>query len=137
MREEEREMFGLLDDQGVACLPWSPLAGGTLARPWGEASTARGAVSPTQDAFGKDLFRDGDEAVVGAVQQVAEARGVSMAQVAMAWVLRNPVVTAPIVGPTKPHHLTDAVAAVDLELTDDEVQALEEHYTTRTPTWFA
>ena len=71
------------------------------------------------------------------VQQVAEDRGVSMAQVAMAWVLRNPVVTAPIVGPTKPHHLADAVAALDLELTDDEVTSLEEHYTPRTPTWFA
>jgi aryl-alcohol dehydrogenase-like predicted oxidoreductase len=74
---------------------------------------------------------------VDAVAQVAQARGVPMAQVALAWVLRNPVVDAPIVGPTKPHHLADAVAALDLELTDDEVEALEAHYTPRLPSGYA
>ena len=77
-----------------------------------------------------------DEAIVDAVQQIAEARGVSMAQVALAWVLRNPVVSAPIVGATKEHHLSDAVAALDLELTEEEVTSLEQPYTPRQPTYF-
>jgi aryl-alcohol dehydrogenase-like predicted oxidoreductase len=130
-REEEREMFGLLDDQGVGSIPWSPLARGRLARPWGQ-QTRRSET----DAFGRRIFTDDDRPIVDAVQRVAEQRGVPMAQVALAWVLRNPVVDAPIVGPTKPHHLTDAAAALDLELTDDEVAALEEHYTPREPTGF-
>jgi 1-deoxyxylulose-5-phosphate synthase len=132
-REDERELYGLLADQGVGSIPWSPLAKGRLARPWGE-STARSDV----DALARSRFSEAaDKPIADAVQQVAEARGVPMAQVALAWVLRNPVVTAPIVGPTKPHHLTDAVAAFDLELTDDEVSALEEPYTLRQPTGFA
>jgi aryl-alcohol dehydrogenase-like predicted oxidoreductase len=77
-----------------------------------------------------------DEPVVNAVQQVAEARGVSMAQVALAWVLSNPVIAAPIIGATKPHHLTEAVAALDLHLTGDEVRALQEPYTPHGPSWF-
>jgi aryl-alcohol dehydrogenase-like predicted oxidoreductase len=77
-----------------------------------------------------------DEPVVNAVQQVAAARGVSMAQVALAWVLRNPVITAPIIGATRPQHLTEAVAALSLELTGDEVRALEEPYTPHGPSWF-
>jgi 1-deoxyxylulose-5-phosphate synthase len=77
-----------------------------------------------------------DEPVVNAVQQVASARGVSMAQVALAWVLRNPVITAPIIGATKPHHLTEAVAALGLHLTDDETQALQKPYTAHGPSWF-
>jgi aryl-alcohol dehydrogenase-like predicted oxidoreductase len=130
-REEEREMLGLLADQGVGSIPWSPLAKGRLARPWGE----RTRRSDT-DAVGRRLFSDGDadRAVVQAVQRVAEARGVPMAQVALAWVLKNPVVDAPIVGPTKPHHLSDAAAALSIALTDEEIRALEEHYTPRLPT---
>jgi aryl-alcohol dehydrogenase-like predicted oxidoreductase len=135
-REEEREMFGLLADQGVGSLPWSPLAAGKVTRPWGEQGSTRSENNPTTDMFGRPLVHDSDEAIVGAVQAVAEARGVSMAQVAMAWVLRNPVVDAPIIGATKPHHLADAVAALEIELTDDEVTALEEHYTPREPTYF-
>ncbi|WP_026240066.1 aldo/keto reductase [Parafrankia discariae] len=135
-REEEREMFGLLADQGVGSLPWSPLAAGLLARPWGDVSTTRGGLNPTTDSSGTPLFLDSDRGTVEAVEQIAQARGVSMAQVAMAWVLKNPVVAAPIVGATKPHHLADAVAALDLELGDKEVTALEEHYSPRRPTYY-
>ena len=135
-REEEREMFGLLADQGVGSLPWSPLAAGLVTRPWGERSTTRAESNPTTDMFGRPLFHDSDEAIVDAVQRIAEARGVPMAQIALAWVLKNPVVSAPIVGATRPHHLADAVAALDVHLTDPEVAALEQHYTPRLPTYF-
>ncbi len=131
MREEEREMFPLLADQGVGAIPWSPLARGRVARPWGEQTDRSGT-----DEFGKRLYRDADEQIVAAVEQVAAGRGVPMASVALAWVLRNPVVDAPIVGATKPHHLTDAVAALGLELTEDEVAVLEAGYTPREPTGF-
>jgi aryl-alcohol dehydrogenase-like predicted oxidoreductase len=130
-REEEREMFGLLDDQGVGSIPWSPLAKGRLARPWGER-TRRFDTDPV----GRRMFGDGDRAIIEAVQGVAGQRGVPMAQVALAWVLKNPVVTAPIVGPTKPRHLADAVAALDIRLTDEEIRALEEPYTPRQPTGY-
>jgi aryl-alcohol dehydrogenase-like predicted oxidoreductase len=135
-REEEREMFGLLADQGVGSLPWSPLAAGLVTRPWGDESTTRGRLNPTTDASGTPLYLDRDKDTVKAVAQIAGARGVPMAQVAMAWVLKNPVVAAPIVGATRPHHLADAAAALDIELTDDEVTALEEHYTPRKPTYY-
>ncbi|WP_152360253.1 aldo/keto reductase [Microlunatus speluncae] len=135
-REEEREMFGLLAHQGVGSIPWSPLAAGRVARPWGESGTERSAANPEVDMFGRPLFLPSDEAIVDAVQRIAAARGVSMAQVAMAWVLKNPVVAAPIVGATKPHHLADAVAALDLELTEDEITALEQPYVPRQPTYF-
>ena len=136
-REEEREMFGLLADQGVGCLPWSPLAAGVVTRPWGDLSTTRGAMNPTTDSSGRPLFQPTDQGTVDAVQRIAESRGVSMATVAMAWVLHNPVVSSPIVGATKEKHLADAVAALDVHLTDDEVTALEEHYTPRIPTYYA
>ncbi len=130
-REEEREMFGLLADQGVGSLPWSPLAKGWVARPWGER-THRAATDPLGARYSGDVNRP----IVEAVQQVAEARGIPMAQVALAWVLKNRLVTAPIVGATKEHHLPDAVAALDVNLTDDEVRALEAPYTPRMPTGF-
>jgi 1-deoxyxylulose-5-phosphate synthase len=133
-REEEREMFPLLADQGVGSVPWSPLAAGLLARPWGEQSTTRGQLNPDTDYSGNPLFLDSDRGTVDAVQRIAEVRGIAMAQVALAWVLRNPVVSAPIIGATKPHHLADAVAALDVTLTADELAALEEHYTPRQPT---
>jgi aryl-alcohol dehydrogenase-like predicted oxidoreductase len=123
MREDEKEMFGLLADEGVGSIPYSPVAKGRLTRPWGER-TARF----DNDPVGKRFDSESDRPVVEAVQQVAEARGLPMAQVALAWVYRNPVVTAPIVGPTKPHHLSDAVAALDVQLTDDEVEILEMPY---------
>ncbi|MCW3038422.1 MAG: alcohol dehydrogenase [Solirubrobacterales bacterium] len=122
-REEEREMLGLCADQGIGVIPWSPLARGRLTRDW-DAETARSDT----DEFGRTLYRPEDQAIVERVAEVAEARGVPRAQVALAWVLRNPVVTAPIVGATKPLHLKDAVAATELQLTDDEVARLEEPY---------
>lgn len=130
-REDEREMFGLLADQGVGSIPWSPLAKGRLARPWGEP-TARSET----DTVATWVLPHDDKPIADTVQHIAEARGIPMAQVALAWVLRNPVVNAPIVGATKQHHLTDAVAALDVQLTDEEAQALEEHYTPRVPTGF-
>jgi aryl-alcohol dehydrogenase-like predicted oxidoreductase len=135
-REEEREMFGLLADQGVGSIPWSPLAAGRLARPWGEQGSTRAQANPTVDMHGRPLFYDTDEAIVDAVQRTAADHGVSMAQVAMAWLLGNPVVSAPIVGATKPEHLTDAAAALDLHLSAEEIRALEEPYTPREPTYF-
>src|SRR4051812_28666192 len=131
-REEEREMFGLLEHQGVGSIPWSPLAKGRLARPWSENTTRRAGSDPLQSRY----VGEENEPIVAAVQHVAQARGVPMAQVALAWVLHNPVVAAPIVGPTKPHHLADAVAALDVELTDDEVEALEAYYTPRLPSGY-
>ena len=130
-REDEREMFGLLADQGTGSIPWSPLAKGRLARPFGERTNRSGS-----DPIGRRFFGDGDQAIIEAVQKVAAARGIPMAQVALAWVMHNPVVVAPIVGPTKPHHLADAVAALGIRLTDDETQRLEAPYTPRTPTGF-
>jgi aryl-alcohol dehydrogenase-like predicted oxidoreductase len=130
-REDEREMFGLLADQDVASIPWSPLAKGRLARPWGE-QTARSDT----DAVARWVLPHDDKPIADAVQQVAADRGVPMAQVALAWVLRNPVVAAPIVGATKPNHLTDAVGALSITLTDDEAAELEQHYTLREPTGY-
>ncbi len=123
-REEEREVLPLCADQGIGVIPWSPLARGRLARPWDE-ETARSET----DAFGKMLYNDQDRQIVEAAAAVAEGHGVPPAQVALAWLLRNPVVAAPIVGTTKPHHLDDAVAAVDLQLSAEEVERLEEPYT--------
>ncbi|OUE27366.1 aldo/keto reductase [Clavibacter michiganensis] len=125
-REEEREMLPLCADGGIGSLPWSPLARGRLTRDW-DATTARSET----DEFGKTLYaaqEDSDRRVARAVAEVAEARGVPRAQVALAWVSRNPVVTAPIVGGTRTAHIEDAVASLDLALTDDEVSRLEEHY---------
>jgi 1-deoxyxylulose-5-phosphate synthase len=135
-REEEREMFGLLADQGIGSIPWSPLARGKVTRPWGDDRSERSKSEEGVDIFGRPDWVEGDQAIVDAVQRIAKARGASMATVAMAWVLRHPVVDAPIIGATKPHHLTDAVAALKLTLSEDEVRALEQHYTTRQPTYF-
>jgi len=131
-REEEREMFGLLADQGVGSIPYAPLAKGRLARPWGEHSK-RSKVDP----IGRRFDIEGDKPIVEAVQKVAEARGIPMAHVALAWVLKHPVVTAPIVGPTKPHHLPDSVAALDVQLTEEEIRMLEEPYGPHLPTAFS
>jgi aryl-alcohol dehydrogenase-like predicted oxidoreductase len=123
-REEEREMVPLCLDQGVGLIPWSPLARGRLTRPPGE----RGTTRSTSDAYAERLYDDSDHAVIEAVAEVAAQRSVPMAQVALAWLLSRPAVSAPIVGASKQQHLTDAVAATDLVLTDDEVKALEAPY---------
>jgi aryl-alcohol dehydrogenase-like predicted oxidoreductase len=124
-REEEREMLPLCAAEGIGVIPWSPLARGRLARPWDE-ETERSR----SDEFGRSLYEtaSSERQVVSKVAEVAARRGVSMAQVALAWLLAQPAVTAPIFGATKPEHLTDAVAAVDLELTGEEMAALEEPY---------
>src|SRR3954452_6052650 len=122
-REEEREMLPLCVDQGVGVIPWSPLARGRLTRPW-DATTARGET----DEFGRNLYRDEDAAVVAKVLDVAKRRGVPAAQVALAWLMAQPSVTSPIVGVTRPEHLTDAVAAVDLVLEPDEIAELGAGY---------
>ena len=122
-REEEREMLPLCADQGVGVIPWSPLARGRLTRPW-SASTHRSE----NDEFGRSLYDDDDRPIVDAVIDVATRRGVTPAQVALAWVLANPTVTSPIVGATKPHHLDDAVAALDLHLDAEETAQLEAAY---------
>ena len=125
-REQEREMLPLLADAGVGALPYCTLARGRLARPWDEI-TARAR----QDTGADSLYRQAepsDRRISDAVAQVAAEHGVSRAQVALAWVLAHPVVTAPLVGVTDPGQLTDDVGALDLQLTDDQLQRLEEHY---------
>jgi 1-deoxyxylulose-5-phosphate synthase len=116
-------MLPLCADQGVGVIPWSPLARGRLTRDW-DTETARTET----DEFGAHLYRDEDRATVEKVAEVARRRGVPRAQVALAWLMAQPAVTSPIVGVTKPEHLRDAVAAVDLELTDDEVAELGADY---------
>ncbi|GAB3845623.1 aldo/keto reductase [Dactylosporangium cerinum] len=130
-REEEREMIPMCLDQGVGLTPYSPLAKGRAARPWG-AQTTRSS----SDAVARAFDRDVDQPVVDAIQRVAEARDVPMAQVALAWVLSRPVVSCPIVGATRPHHLRDAVAALGLALTDSEIAALEAPYTPQDNYWW-
>ncbi|MEJ2861781.1 aldo/keto reductase [Actinomycetospora flava] len=125
-REEEREMLPLCADEGVGSIPWSPLARGRLTRDWDESTNRL-----ETDEVGKKLYRETDRHIVEKVAEVAEKRGVSRAQVALAWVLANPVVDSPIIGATKEHHLADAIAAVDLHLDDDEIAGLEERYEPR------
>jgi len=125
-REEERDMLPLCVDEGVGVIPWSPLARGRLTRT-ADAATHRSGL----DEFGRSLYpeADSDRQIVDAVGKIAEARGVSRAQVALAWVMSRPGVAAPIVGATRLQHLEDAVAAVDLRLDDGEVAELEAPYT--------
>jgi len=127
-REEEREMLPLCKDQGIGVIPWSPLARGFLAG--GRASPGEGNTERARtDEFAPRLYyREPDFAVVDAVTEIAKARGVSNMQVALAWVLRNSTITAPIIGTSKAHHLDDAVGALSITLTDDEVKALEAPY---------
>ena len=122
-REEEREMLPLCVDQGIGVIPWSPLARGRLTRPW-DTQTARTET----DEFGKSLYRDEDREVVGRVIDLAAKRGLTPAQIALAWLLRNRAVTSPIVGITRPEQLSQALSAVDAELDDAEVAYLQEPY---------
>ncbi len=126
-REEEREMIALCLAEGIGVIPWSPLARGRLARPWGSEKTTRLAT----DVFGRNLYahtEDADHKVIDRVGEIAEKRGIARATVALAWLLAKPGVTAPIVGATKPHHLEGAVAALEVKLTPEEMTALEELY---------
>ena len=134
-REEEREMLPLCASEGIGVTPWSPLARGRLARPWTpEATTDRAKT----DQFARVVFSkttaEMDKAVVDRTHDVARDRGVPAAQIAMAWLLRKPAVTSPIVGATKPHHLEDAIAARSVTLSDEEVTRLEEVYQPRPAT---
>jgi aryl-alcohol dehydrogenase-like predicted oxidoreductase len=129
-REEEREMLPLCADEGVGTIIWSPLARGRLARA-GDASTTR---SESNDSDYADLLyteKEADRKIISALEKIAGDRGVSRAQIALSWLRRNPVVVAPLVGAGKPSHIEDAVASLEIELTDDEVAALERPYTPR------
>ena len=127
-REEEREMIPLCLDMEVGLIPWSPQARGLLTRPRaGEAGTSRGE----SDAFTDTWYAESNHAIIDVVEAIAEERGVPMAQVALAWLVSRPGVTAPIVGATRLSHLEDAVAAVDLALTEEEVARLEDPYRPR------
>ena len=117
-------------DQGVGLTPYSPLAKGRAARPWGE-QTARSSA----DSVAKALDRGNDKPVVDAIHKIADTRGVPMAQIALAWLLCKPAVSCPIVGATRPKHLADAVAALEVKLTDDEVTALDDPYTAQDNYW--
>jgi aryl-alcohol dehydrogenase-like predicted oxidoreductase len=136
-REEEREMMGLCIEEGVGVIPWSPLARGKLARPW---STDEPTHRAETDNFGKTLYakmEEADQRVVQRVEQLAKTRGVPMAQIATAWMLSKPAVTAPIIGATKQHHLEDAVNAVEITLSAEEIASLEEPYVPHAVAGFA
>ena len=127
-REEEREMIGLCRAEGIGVIPWSPLARGRLARPWDQKGSTERAGT---DEFGKKLYartEEADKAVVDRLGEIAARREVPRARVALAWMLARPGITAPIVGATKPEHLEDAVAALEIRLTPEEAAALEEPY---------
>ncbi|WP_431278180.1 aldo/keto reductase [Leifsonia poae] len=133
-REEEREMHPFCLDQGVGVLPWSPLARGKLTRDW-DAQTARSGA----DKFGGTLYKqdvEGDQRIAEVVKEVADELGVTRAQVALAWVRQQPAVTSPIVGATKPLHLEDAIASVELTLTPEQLERLEAPYRVREPEGF-
>lgn len=135
-REEEREMLPLCKDENIAVIPWSPLARGRLARPWNSEATVR----QQSDKYGATLYGSTEEAdrrIIQQVEAIAKDRGVSQSQVALAWMLQKPVITSPIVGATKPHHLEDAVNALDVTLSDDEVRRLEEPYIPHSVVGFA
>ena len=134
MREEEREMLPFCLDQGVGVIPWSPLARGLLTREW-SSQTKRSET----DKFTKALYSQAEEAnhqIVETVKAIAEERHVPMAHIGLAWLLQKEAVTAPIVGVTKPQHLTDAVAAVNLKLSDEEIRRLEAPYIPQLPVAF-
>jgi len=122
-REEEREMLPLCADQGIGVIPWSPLARGRLTRDW-DATTARSET----DSFGQSLYAAEDRQIVEQVARVAADRGVSRAQIALAWLASRPAVTAPIVGATRPEHLDDAIGSLGIRLTPAEIGPLEKPY---------
>jgi aryl-alcohol dehydrogenase-like predicted oxidoreductase len=127
-REEEREMMKLCEVEGVGVIPWSPLARGRLARPWEQKGSTERAGT---DEFGKKLYaatENSDREVVNRVAELARQRGIPQAQIALAWMLSKPYITSPIVGATKMQHLEDAVAALSVKLSNEEIMRLEEGY---------
>jgi len=127
-REEEREMLPLCQSEGIGVTPWSPLARGRLARPWqDEPQTNRSRNDPFADRL-YEKSKQLDKPVVDRVIDLAKTRGVSPAQIALAWMLSKPAVTSPIVGATKPHQLDDAIKSISLKLTNEEISHLEELY---------
>jgi aryl-alcohol dehydrogenase-like predicted oxidoreductase len=131
-REEEREMIPLCLDEGIGTIVWSPLARGRLARAWTDAkATARGGNDGFADMLYTPLTEQSDHAIINAVGDVAEAHGVKRAQVALAWLRGKPVVTAPLVGANTIPQIDDAIASLDVELSDEEIRALEAPYTPR------
>lgn len=136
MREEEREMLPYCEATGVGVIPWSPLARGRLARTW-ETPTGRSETDVFGSGlYGREVTEQSDRDVVSAVAEISANRGTSMARVALAWVLSNPTVTAPIVGATRASHLDDAVAALDIELSADELEHLMSPYIPHQPVGF-
>jgi aryl-alcohol dehydrogenase-like predicted oxidoreductase len=127
-REEERDTLPLCLSEGVGAIPWSPLARGRLTRPWSDEPTTERAKT---DAFGKGLFDRTaaiDKPIVERLNEIAQKRGLPASQIALAWMLRNPAIAAPIIGATKIHHLDDAIAALSVELSSEEIDRLEEPY---------
>jgi aryl-alcohol dehydrogenase-like predicted oxidoreductase len=127
-------MLPLCRSEGVGIIPWSPLARGRLARPWAEET-----YRLKTDEIGVRFYEgaeEGDRAILERVGEIATSRGVSRAQVALAWVLRQPGISAPIVGTSKPEHLDDAIAAIDLHLSDEEAERLEEPYIPHPDPWY-
>ena len=136
-REEEREMMALCLEEGVGVIPWSPLARGRLTRPWEQRKSTERAET---DAFGQTLYaanEESDRQIVERVEKIAADHAVPMAQIALAWILTKPTVTAPIIGATRPHHLEDAVAALSVKLSPEEIAALETPYVPRPVSGFS
>ena len=132
-REDEREMLRLCASEGIGVTPWSPLARGRLARPWTEQPETERAKS---DQFAQRLYTktvDIDKPIIDRVNDLAKKRGIPPSQIALAWQFHKPVVTSPIIGATKPHHLDDAVAALSIKLSDEEIRSLEELYQPHPP----
>jgi aryl-alcohol dehydrogenase-like predicted oxidoreductase len=134
-REEEREMLPLCATEGIGVIPWSPQTRGRLTRDWDYTSIRTETDDAHQRLFGRSA--EADRRVVDRVAEVARARGIPRAQVALAWLLAKPVITAPIVGATKLHHLDDALASVSVKLHDDEISSLEEPYVPHAVVGFA
>lgn len=124
-REEEREMIPLCQAEGVAVIPWSPLARGRLTK------IETDSLRSQKDPFAQSLYLKEDDRIIDECAAIAKERGVPMAQIALAWTANRPGITAPIVGATKPHHITDAVSALSISLSPDEIGRLEKHYTPR------
>lgn len=127
-REEEREMLPYCKDEGIAVIPWSPLARGRLARKWDEATHRQETDVYGKTLYGTEAEQESDRKIVEAVGEIAENKGISRAQVALAWVMQKEEITAPIFGTTKMQHLTDAIESIQVNLSEDEINHLEKAY---------